>query len=349
MPLLYDFLSCKNCPTGEVINLNVAFSAPIANLTYSPIISASFDFMKLISIITVNYNQPIVTEALLHSIFTVNRYANVELIVVDNASKINPIALWKDKFPSVIFVRSEINLGFAGGNNLGIKYAKGEYLFLVNNDTEFSPCLVNQLVSVLDNNKKVGIVSPKIHYFDRPETLQYVGYTEMNFYTSRNKCIGQFEKDRGQYNNLTGKTGYAHGAAMMVKRETISKVGLMAENFFLYYEELDWAERIKKEGYEVWVDAEALIFHKESVSVGKQSALKEYYMNRNRILFERKHAPFLPYAFFIGYFLLIVTPRNILNYLKNKQKPYILVLLKAIWWNFTNSVNSNNLYFPKNT
>ncbi|MFX5506310.1 hypothetical protein ABTD43_20225, partial [Acinetobacter baumannii] len=76
----------------------------------------------------------------------------------------------------------------------------------------------------------------------------------MNYYTARNSCIGQFERDNGQYDHLLGETGFAHGAAMMVKREAIEKAGLMAENFFLYYEELDWCDRIKRSGYAIWVN-----------------------------------------------------------------------------------------------
>jgi len=300
--------------------------------------------MPLVSIITVNYNHPSVTEEMLESIFTKNDYDTIEIIVVDNGSKINPVPAWEKKYSNVLFIRSEKNLGFAGGNNLGIKYAKGELLFLVNNDTEFTTGLVGKLEKVLTTNPLAGIVSPKIHYYNQANLLQYAGYTEMNFYTGRNGCIGQFEKDEGQYKS--GETGYAHGAAMMVKKEAIEKAGVMSENFFLYYEELDWCERIKKSGFKIWVETGALIFHKESMSVGKQSALKEYFMNRNRILFERKHASSFAFAVFITYFLLLVVPRNIVSYIKNKQYHFIPLFLKAIWWNFRNDVDSNLLYFP---
>ena len=135
----------------------------------------------------------------------------------------------------------------------------------------------------------------------------------------------------------------AHGAAMMVKREAIDKAGLMAENFFLYYEEMDWCDHIKKAGYQVWIDTNALIYHKESVSVGAKSALKEYFMNRNRILFIRRNCPFLTGCIFWIYFLCVVTPRNILSYLKNKDAAFIPVLFRAIWWNMTHGKESGDL------
>ncbi|MDB5111761.1 MAG: glycosyltransferase family 2 protein, partial [Mucilaginibacter sp.] len=245
--------------------------------------------MKLVSIITVNFNQGNITEALIKSIYLTNNYTKIEIVVVDNGSKTNNVPEWTIKYPGIRFIRSDHNLGFAGGNNLGIKEAKGDYLFLVNNDTEFTPNLIETLVDTLDQNPEVGITSPKIKYFDQPHMLQYMGFTEMNYFTARNNCIGQFETDNGQYDHLTGPTGYAHGAAMMIKKECIEKVGLMAENFFLYYEEMDWCDRIKRAGYQVWLVTNALIYHKESVSVGKVSALKEYFMNRNRILFIRRN------------------------------------------------------------
>lgn len=304
--------------------------------------------MKLVSIITVNFNQGYVTEALLNSIYLTNNYTPIEIIVVDNGSKINFVPGWIAKYPGVIFIRSERNLGFAGGNNLGIKAAKGDYLFLVNNDTEFTPNLVNILADTLDKNKEIGMISPKIRYFDQPDMLQYMGYTKMNYFTARNSCIGQFETDNGQYDHLTGPTGYVHGAAMMIRRECIEKAGPMAENFFLYYEEYDWCDHIKRAGYQAWLVTSALIYHKESVSVGKASTLKEFFMNRNRILFIRRNAPVIAGIIFYIYFILMVVPRNVLRYRKTGHKDFTKWLFKAIWWNVTEPTGSTKLGYPIN-
>ncbi len=137
--------------------------------------------MKQVSIITVNFNQPKVTEELLQSIAAT--YANLEIIVIDNGSKADIPADWQSKYPGVKFIRSEQNLGFAGGNNLGIKEATGNYLFLVNNDTEFTPGLVEKLVGEMDANPMIGMISPKIKYFSDKSLIQYAGYTPMNYYT----------------------------------------------------------------------------------------------------------------------------------------------------------------------
>jgi GT2 family glycosyltransferase len=306
--------------------------------------------MNMVSVITVNFNQSEVTEALLASISVKNTYKPLEIIVVDNGSEINPVPGWTAKYPAIKFIRSATNLGFAGGNNLGIKEASGEYLFFVNNDTEFTENLVDILAGTLNTHPEVGMVSPKIRYYSQPATLQYVGFTPMNYYTARNNCIGQFEKDNGQYDNITGETGFVHGAAMMVRREAISKAGGMPENYFLYYEEMDWCEQVKRAGYKIWVDTRALIYHKESVTVGGKSALKEYFMNRNRILFIRRNCSFFTRCIFWPYFILVVANRNILGYIKDGQWGYISVLLRAIGWNMTNKRDSKNLgYTVKNT
>jgi len=299
--------------------------------------------MKKVSIITVNFNQGKVTRDLLVSIAATNTYSNIEIIVVDNGSKVNPITELSAEFPDVVYIRSDLNLGFAGGNNIGIKAATGDYYFLVNNDTEFTEGLIQKLVDVLDENPKVGMVSPRIQYFDDPTLIQYVGFTQMEYYTCRNSSPGQFDRNGDDYNAITRPTGYAHGAAMMVKKEATDKAGLMFENYFLYYEEMDWCERVKRAGYEIWMRGDAVIFHKESVSVGRNSWLKEYFMNRNRILFTRRNAPALAALFFYIYFTLLVAPRNILGYLKSGNARFTKYLFKAIWWNITHKKDSPEL------
>lgn len=303
--------------------------------------------IKKVSIITVNFNQPLVTEQLLGSINQFNDYPSIEIIVVDNGSTVNPVPAWQEKYPAIHFIRSEANTGFAGGNNMGINAAGGDFFFLVNNDTEFTYGLIDQLVKVLETHPEAAMVSPKIRYYDQPDTLQYAGYTKMNYYTARNNCIGQFEKDNGQFDHLTGETAFAHGAAMLVRKEAINKAGLMKENYFLYYEEMDWCDSFKKQGYTIRLNMQALIYHKESVSVGQKSALKEYFMNRNRILFERRNAGWMQRNFFFVYFLLIVTPRNIYQYKREGNKHFTRQLLRAIKWNLTHAVTSSETgYIP---
>ncbi|MBG6233695.1 GT2 family glycosyltransferase [Pedobacter sp. CAN_A7] len=299
--------------------------------------------MPLISIITVNYNQAQATIDLLTSIKLHGCHFPLEIILVDNGSLENKELDYMACCKDIKFIRSKKNLGFAAGNNLGIQQATGKYLFLVNNDTEFTTGLVDTLVQTMEAHPEVGIISPMIKYEEQRDVIQYAGFTPMNYYTCRNECIGQFEIDKGQYQGLMGPTGYCHGAAMMISRTAMEKAGVMAENFFLYYEEMDWCEKIKKAGFQVWVNTTATIYHKESLAVGKNSALKEYFMNRNRILFIRRNANLIQRCFFYLYFLSFVATRNVLKYSKEKNYSYINILLRAIGWNIQHGVNSKYL------
>ena len=183
-----------------------------------------------LSIVTVNYNGLKDTCALIESI-PFNE--NMEVIVVDNASKQDEANIIKKQFPQVKVVRSEKNLGFAGGNNLGIKEAKGKYLFLINNDTVFKEFNIEPLIKRLDSSPTIGIVCPKIRFAWGTNPIQYAGYTPLSKITVRNQSIGFGKDDKGQY-DTAHPTPYAHGAAMLIKREAIDKVGLMPEDYFLY-------------------------------------------------------------------------------------------------------------------
>lgn len=301
--------------------------------------------MSLISIITVNFNQHEATWALLNSIYSYYSHANIEIILVDNGSDFDYKGYFEKDFPAIRYIRSPKNLGFAGGNNLGILASGGEYLFFVNNDTEFTPGLLETLTDTLDENPDIGILSPKINYYDDKKIIQYAGFTPMNYYTCRNECVGQFEVDNGQYDNLVQATGYIHGAAMMLRREALTKAGPMPENFFLYYEEMDWCERIRKAGFQIWVNTNAIIYHKESLSVGKNSALKEYFMNRNRILFIRRNAQLHQRLLFYIYFLVLVAPRNCIKYIIAGTPKFISTLFSAIVWNMLHKPSSMSLGF----
>ncbi len=299
--------------------------------------------MDLISIITVNFNQHQATLEFLKSIYQYYTGSNIEIILVDNGSDFSDEYYYRTPFPKVKYIKSDKNLGFAGGNNLGVAYATGDFLFFVNNDTEFTAGVLEALIDTMKKNRGIGMISPQLNYFEDKSIIQYAGFTPMNYYTCRNECIGQFEKDNGQYQNQIRQTGYAHGAAMMVSRAAISKAGLMAENYFLYYEEMDWADHIKKAGFEVWINTNALIYHKESLAVGKKSALKEFFMNRNRILFIRRNAGTLQKLFFYAYFMLFVATRNVIKYLLTGNKKFAKVLFNAILWNITHKTSSTDL------
>jgi GT2 family glycosyltransferase len=174
----------------------------------------------LISIITVNYNGLDMTLDLLKSIDK-QSYKNVEIFVVDNASREDPAMFFQKNHPEIKFIRSEKNLGFAGGNNLAVKQAKGDFLFFINNDAEITEGVLQKLVALFTEKPKLGIVSPLLLYFNESkgsdkDLIQYAGTTRVDSVTARNRTLGEKEWDNGQFNTAT-ETAYAHGAAMMIK------------------------------------------------------------------------------------------------------------------------------------
>jgi GT2 family glycosyltransferase len=293
----------------------------------------------LVSVITINYNQPEITRQFLESSKAL-LYTNYEILVVDNASvPALSNVLDSNQYPNVRFIRSEQNLGFTGGNNLGIAQAKGDYLFIVNNDTELTPNLIGELLLPFAHHEGVGVVCPKIKYFDSPATVQYAGYNPMNMLTGTAHVVGYNQPDRGQFDQ-PGSTHFAHGCAMMVSRQVVERVGRFAERFFLYYEELDWSQRIKNANFVIYYQPSATILHKESASVGRQSTLKTYYMTRNRILYMRRNASFWQRLFFYGFFAGAVLPKHLINYLMQGQLAHAKAFAKGVFWNLTSASTS---------
>lgn len=287
----------------------------------------------LISLITLNHNLTPVTCEFLESTKKLS-YANYEILVVDNASSTDPSALFAERYPEVRLIRSEKNLGFTGGNNLGIAAARGEYLFIVNNDTEVTPDLLERLLEPFLDDPRIGMVCPKIRFFDSPETIQYAGYTAMNPYTGRNSAVGEGERDAGQH-ETPGYTYFAHGAAMLVRRDVVERVGALPELFFIYYEELDWSSQIRRAGFEIYYQPSALIYHKESMTMGRESATKAYYHTRNRILFMRRNVSRFQFFVFLLFLIGAIIPKKLCGYLFRGQLSHIGAMTRGLLWNLS--------------
>ena len=277
-----------------------------------------------ISIITINYNGLKDTCELMETLPLED--PSLEVIVVDNASREDEATVIEQRYPQVKVVRSQRNLGFAGGNNLGIQAAHGKYLFFINNDTLLEVRgkklevrdLLRHLVSQLESDPKIGAVCPKIRFAWGHQAIQFAGYTPLSRITMRNHSIGFGETDCGQYDEAH-PIPYAHGAAMMVKREAINKAGLMPECYFLYYEELDWSLMIRRAGYDIWYEPAMTIYHKESQSTGQESALRTYYITRNRLLFTQRNTPLPARYLSYLYLLTIVAGKDVMKYLFQRR------------------------------
>ncbi len=291
----------------------------------------------LVSIISVNYAKADVTCELIESLKSIT-YPNYEIIIVDNLSEEDPSVISK-KHPEVNLIKSEKNIGFAGANNLGISNAKGEFLLLLNNDTEVEPNFLEPLIEALQTNKKIGAVSPKVLYHNT-NTIQYAGAKKVSPFSGRAFTSNYQEEDSGQTNVLK-PTYYAFGGAMLIPKDIIKQIGPMPEVYFMYYEEIEWCEKIWNSGHQIYFVGNSIIYHKDSISLGKQSPLKTYYLNRNRILFLRRNTSLFHLFFSFFYLNLFVTPKEIFLYAFSGNLKHLHYYLKALIWNLTHAAKIN--------
>ncbi len=294
----------------------------------------------LISIVTLNWNQTDVTCEFLESTRNL-LWPNYEILVCDMGSKINPTErINAANYPNTKVLRSEENLGFTGGNNWGMRQAKGDYMFIVNNDTEVTPDLLNVLYEPFTQDKTIGVVSPKLMFFEKKNIIQYAGFNAINPYTGRTTAVGSLQEDVGQFDDKGGYTHGSHGGAMLVSRHIIDKVGMFPESFFIYYEEWDWSTRIIKAGYHIYFQPKGKIYHKESITMGKESANKAYYHTRNRILYMRRNSTFIQLIIFYIFYILFTAPKAIFKYISKKQWVHLRAFLRGTFWNLYNSKHS---------
>ena len=294
-----------------------------------------------VSIVTLNWNGLDVTceflESMRHS-----THKNYEIIVVDNGSETDPTErIQAGNYYKTKVVKSPVNLGSAGGNNFGMRHSTPGYdfIFQINNDAEITPDLIEKCLEPFYSDPTIGVVCPKIRFHHNPTVIQYAGFNKMNLLTGKNTAVGSLETDNGQH-DISGYTHSAHGCAMMVKKEVIEKVGMMEEKFFVYYDESDWSARIIKAGYKIYYQAKGLCFHKESISMGKQSPMKVHFMTRSRILYMRRHANLAQFAVFFVFFSFLTVPKTVFKFIKNKQYAHLKSFIKGITWNLANSKKS---------
>lgn len=284
----------------------------------------------LVSIVTVNYNHSSDTIEFLESIENSN-YKNIEIIVIDNGSEPGDAELIKERFKDISLYRIEKNIGFAPANNIGIKHTKGEYILSINNDMVVEKDFLFPLLKTLQENVDIGVVCPKIYFYDEPRNIQSTGYTEINPFTIRNKSIGYNEADKGQYNK-DQITAFAHGGVCMFSAKLIKEVGLMSELFFLYYEDMDWCKRVRYAAYKICYVHNSVVYHKDSVTTGANSPYKTYYINRGRLIYMRRHIKFPLIILSILYIFLIALPKNLFFFMIKKEFDQMKAIIRAFAW-----------------
>jgi GT2 family glycosyltransferase len=271
-------------------------------------------------IILVNYNGAGDTIACIESLLSLSAQS-FKIVICDNNShddSINKICKWfnksiwkkkyseitliknhkkysnKGKLSKISIVRSTINLGFAGGNNLAARIAIQndffDYIWFLNNDTVVLKNSLSELVSYAKKlPSNVGIIGSKLMYYSNPKIIQTIG-GNINILTGQPSHIGGGEEDKGQYDNPLIHMDYIVGASMFVSNKMITSTGLMSEHYFLYYEEIDWITRIKNQGWTIGYCPKSVVFHKEGATTGgrrsgNKSLLSAYYSTRSSLIY----------------------------------------------------------------
>jgi GT2 family glycosyltransferase len=263
-----------------------------------------------VAIILVNWNGLEYTEACLKSLRLID-YPNFKIVVVDNASTNQEGKKLKDSFPEIELIQNSKNLGFAGGNNVGIRWALEHgfsHVCLLNNDTQVAPNFLEEMVLKFRQGKSLGVVQPMILFLHQPKEIWSAG-GKWNSKLARAITLGDREP-LVNYRVKSTQIDWATGCCMMVSREALLKSGLLNEQYFIYFEDVEWSLRIKNQGFGIELTPTAIIYHeagaasKKSHAEGVLSPKVFYYHVRNQFLLLRQHKAYLGYLYHLGRFFL---------------------------------------------
>lgn len=248
-------------------------------------------YIARVTVIVLNWNGKDDTIECLNSLKLID-YSSLDILVVDNGSSDDSVEVIRSEFPDVAVIEAGENLGYAGGNNVGIKYALqqgAEYILVLNNDTIVDPNLVDAFIEAANAYPEAGILNAKIYYYSEPHKIWAVGGG-----WNKNNCdlilIGLGEIDDGIIYKEPFEVDYAIGCALFFHRTVVERIGFIEDKFFLNFEEIDWCSRARKAGYKIYSIPAAKIWHKVSASFGGEEApLRRYYLVRNNMLWAKRN------------------------------------------------------------
>jgi len=281
-------------------------------------------------VIVLNYNgKPILQDCL--SSLSILDYPNYKLVMIDNGSADGSKEFVEKEFPNVHVLRTEKNLGYSGGLNLGLKYAfedcHADYCLYANNDTRIDRDALKHLVEAAEllKDQKAGFLTGKVFYMDHPEIIQTVGISAHPYLWYKGS-IGEGEKDNGQYNKIEERI-FLDDMYMLVKKDVYFEVGGFDEAFFCHSEEIDWQARAKAKGWKFYFVPGSKIWHKHSYTIGPSSPRSVYFAIRSRVLAIYRNKGFFFFLRFILY-LFYYASRNAYGQVRRKRyKPAAAMLL----------------------
>ena len=244
-----------------------------------------------------------------------------------NYKKLNDIELSPTSPYPLIFIQTGKNLGFAGGNNIGMRYTlKNEdfdYIWLLNNDTVIDKKALIKMVKLARCEKTIGMIGSKLMFYNNIKMIQSIGGGEIIALQGRTKVIGYQQKDRRQWDKPL-EIDFITGASLLVKKQVIDDVGLMDENYFLYFEDVDWSIRSKIKNCKLLYCPESKIWHKEGGTVKALSSFAIYYSTRNSLIFMKKYYK----SYFLLNFLFLFIGR-VVDKIWKKQFVNLYYIVKA--------------------
>ena len=242
--------------------------------------------MPSVAVIVLNWNNAPDTLECLESLSHLD-YPNYRVIVVDNGSDDGSEEIIRARFPEVEVLQTGRNLGYAGGNNVGIRYALAQgvdYIAILNNDVTVAPDFLLHLCSALRERDDAGIATPLIAEATDPERVWALG-SKVDWRTGTVDRVHAGDKVKVWRDRCPFEVDIASGTVMLVRREVFERVGLLDESFYLYFEETDWCLRVARAGYRIFAVPSSLVWHKVSASLGRTSPVIDYYMLRNQLRF----------------------------------------------------------------
>ncbi len=257
----------------------------------------------------------------LESVFTIV-YDNLTVVVIDNGSEDGTVDTLKKSYGNrIVLIENGENLRFARGNNEGIKYslANGaDYIMLMNDDVKVDSAMVRELVDEAGKDERIGVVGPKIYYYDAPDQIWFAG-GDVYLYQGVCKHRGIRQPDRGQFDEIA-ECDYITGCALMIKRQVIEQIGLLDPVYPFYYEDSDWCWRAKRAGYRILYVPRAKLWHKISMHAGQLSRFKILTKLKSGWIFFRRYGKFY-HLFTIPIFFTLDVLRVIGLILSGKIKP----------------------------
>jgi hypothetical protein len=269
-----------------------------------------------VATVVVNWNRRDLTCDCLESLDRV-AYPNHRVVVVDNDSSDGSADFIRARFPQAALIQSGGNLGYTGGNNLGIRWALEQdcdYVHLLNNDATVAPDAISKLVAAAEACPEIGIVGPKVLFYDPPDLVWAAGgRVDWKQLRGGGSAHLYYKRRSGEITGAPFDVDYVPGCSLMARRAAIERTGLLDPDFFAYCEDIDWAWRMRRAGYRIAVVPEAVVWHRvSSTAGGATSPFPAYMITRNQLLVHHKNVSSAQWLLYFPAYVLLIVPLEVL-------------------------------------